>query len=106
MIMKAKLIKLFAGQNSNNPIRIPNDFFEKLEKNEDWELKARTDGRIMTKIPAREVWNQIAHEHGVVQHPGTQYDTTINEWHTCPNGGRIRASNPCGEYNFFRQHCL
>lgn len=89
-----------SGQNSNNSVRIPNDFFEKLEKNEDWELKARTDGRIMKKIPAKEVWNQISYAAWRCADPGTQYDTTINEWHTCPSGGRIRASNPCSEYMF------
>jgi len=89
-----------SGQNSNNSVRVPNDFFEKLEKNEDWELKARSDGRIMKKIPAREVWNQIAYAAWRCADPGTQYDTTINEWHTCPQGGRIRASNPCSEYMF------
>ncbi|HET9278954.1 MAG TPA: vitamin B12-dependent ribonucleotide reductase [Flavitalea sp.] len=92
--------KTVSGQNSNNSVRIPNDFFEKLEKNEDWELKARTDGRIMKKIPAKEVWNQISYAAWRCADPGTQYDTTINEWHTCPNGGRIRASNPCSEYMF------
>lgn len=89
-----------SGQNSNNSVRIPNDFFEKLEKNEDWELKARTDGRIMKKIPAREVWNQISYAAWRCADPGTQYDTTINEWHTSPKGGRINASNPCSEYMF------
>ncbi|HMH23312.1 MAG TPA: vitamin B12-dependent ribonucleotide reductase [Puia sp.] len=92
--------KTVSGQNSNNSIRIPNDFFEKLENNEDWELKARSDGRIMKRLPAREVWNQIAYAAWRCADPGTQYDTTINEWHTCPNGGRIRASNPCSEYMF------
>ncbi len=89
-----------SGQNSNNSVRIPNEFFEKLEKGEDWELKARTDGRVMKKIPAREVWNQIAYAAWRCADPGTQYDTTINEWHTCPEGGPIRASNPCSEYMF------
>ncbi|HYF29943.1 MAG TPA: vitamin B12-dependent ribonucleotide reductase [Chitinophagaceae bacterium] len=89
-----------SGQNSNNSIRIPNEFFEKLEKDEDWELKARMDGRVMKKIPARELWNQIAYAAWRCADPGTQYDTTINEWHTCPKGGRIRASNPCSEYMF------
>jgi ribonucleoside-diphosphate reductase alpha chain len=89
-----------SGQNSNNSIRIPNDFFHQLEKDEDWELKARSDGRVMKRIPAREVWNQIAYAAWRCADPGTQYDTTINEWHTCPNGGRIRASNPCSEYMF------
>ncbi|MFT4017166.1 MAG: vitamin B12-dependent ribonucleotide reductase, partial [Agriterribacter sp.] len=76
--------KTVSGQNSNNSIRIPNDFFEKLQHNEDWELKARTDGRIMKKIPATAVWNQIAYAAWRCADPGTQYDTTINEWHTSP----------------------
>ncbi|HMH34792.1 MAG TPA: adenosylcobalamin-dependent ribonucleoside-diphosphate reductase, partial [Puia sp.] len=92
--------KTVSGQNSNNSIRIPNEFFEKLDKGEDWELKARSDGRTMKKVPAKEVWNKIAYAAWRCADPGTQYDTTINEWHTCPNGGRIRASNPCSEYMF------
>ncbi|HLA53549.1 MAG TPA: hypothetical protein VK618_09605, partial [Flavitalea sp.] len=92
--------KTVSGQNSNNSIRIPDNFFEKLQSNDNWELKARSDGRIMKKIPAREVWNQIAYASWRCADPGTQYDTTINEWHTCPAGGRIRASNPCSEYMF------
>src|SRR4028119_706133 len=74
--------KTVSGQNSNNSIRIPNSFFEKLEKNEDWELKARTDGRVMKKIPSRELWNKIAYAAWRCADPGAQYDTTINEWHT------------------------
>ena len=89
-----------SGQNSNNSVRIPNSFFEKLEKGEDWELKARSDGRVMKKVPARELWNKIAYAAWRCADPGTQYDTTINEWHTCPEGGRINASNPCSEYMF------
>jgi ribonucleoside-diphosphate reductase alpha chain len=89
-----------SGQNSNNSVRIPNEFFEKLEKGEDWELKARTDGRTMKKIPSRELWNKIAYAAWRCADPGLQYNTTINEWHTCPQGGEIRASNPCSEYMF------
>jgi len=89
-----------SGQNSNNSVRIPNEFFKVLEEDGDWELKARTDGRVMKKVPAREVWNQIAYAAWRCADPGTQYDTTINEWHTCPEGGRINASNPCSEYMF------
>jgi len=89
-----------SGQNSNNSVRIPNSFFEKLEKDEDWELKARTDGRVMKKVPSRELWNQITYAAWRCADPGTQYNTTINEWHTCPEGGEIRASNPCSEYMF------
>ncbi len=89
-----------SGQNSNNSVRIPNEFFEKLEKDEDWELKARTDGHVMRKIPAKEMWNKIAYAAWRCADPGAQYNTTINEWHTCPKGGEIRASNPCSEYMF------
>ena len=89
-----------SGQNSNNSVRIPNSFFKALSENGNWELKARTDGRVMKSIPAREVWEQIANAAWRCADPGTQYDTTINEWHTCPKGGRINASNPCSEYMF------
>jgi len=89
-----------SGQNSNNSVRIPNEFFEKLENGEDWELKGRMDGRIMKKVPAKALWDKIAYAAWRCADPGTQYDTTINEWHTCPQGGRIRASNPCSEYMF------
>ncbi len=89
-----------SGQNSNNSVRIPNSFFDKLEKGEDWEMTARSDGRVMKKVPAKEMWNQIAYAAWRCADPGTQYNTTINEWHTCPEGGEIRASNPCSEYMF------
>jgi ribonucleoside-diphosphate reductase alpha chain len=89
-----------SGQNSNNSVRIPNEFFKVLEEGGDWELKARTDGRVMSKIPAAKVWNKISYAAWRCADPGTQYDTTINEWHTCPKGGRINASNPCSEYMF------
>jgi ribonucleoside-diphosphate reductase alpha chain len=89
-----------SGQNSNNSVRIPNSFFDKLKNGEDWELTARMDGRVMKKVPAKELWNQIAYAAWRCADPGTQYNTTINEWHTCPEGGEIRASNPCSEYLF------
>jgi ribonucleoside-diphosphate reductase alpha chain len=89
-----------SGQNSNNSVRIPNSFFKVLEEDGEWELKGRMDGRVMKKFPARELWNKIAYAAWRCADPGTQYDTTINEWHTCPAGGPIRASNPCSEYMF------
>jgi len=89
-----------SGQNSNNSVRIPNLFFEKLKNDDDWELTGRMDGRVMKRIPARELWNQISYAAWRCADPGTQYNTTINEWHTCPAGGEIRASNPCSEYMF------
>jgi len=92
--------KTVSGQNSNNSVRIPNSFFKALEEDTDWELKSRTDGTIMKKVKARDLWSQINHAAWRCADPGTQYDTTINEWHTCPEGGPIRASNPCSEYMF------
>lgn len=89
-----------SGQNSNNSVRIPNEFFEALEQGKDWELKARTDGRTMKTIPAKELWDMIGDAAWACADPGVQYDSTINEWHTCPEGGRINASNPCSEYMF------
>ena len=89
-----------SGQNSNNSVRIPNSFFHRLAEDGDWELKARMDGRTMKTIKAKDLWDQIAYAAWRCADPGTQYDTTINEWHTCPQGGRINASNPCSEYMF------
>lgn len=89
-----------SGQNSNNSVRIPNDFFKAVDEDGDWELKARSDGRTMKTIKARQLWDQINYAAWRCADPGTQYDTTINEWHTCPEGGPIRASNPCSEYMF------
>ncbi len=95
-----KAYQTVSGQNSNNSIRIPNQFFEALEKDGDWELKRRTDSKVTKKIKARELWDKIAWAAWICADPGTQYDTTINEWHTCPEDGRINASNPCSEYMF------
>ena len=92
--------KTVSGQNSNNSVRIPNEFFHALEADGDWELKARSDGRTMKKIKAKKLWNDINYAAWRCADPGTQYNTTINEWHTCPEGGSIRASNPCSEYMF------
>ena len=89
-----------SGQNSNNSVRIPNEFFERLAKGEDWELTGRQDGKVMKKVSAKALWDKISYAAWRCADPGTQYDTTINEWHTCPKGGRIRASNPCSEYMF------
>src|SRR5436190_1682099 len=89
-----------AGQNSNNSVRIPNTFFDALHSDGDWDLIARTDGRVMEKVKARDMWNLINEAAWSCADPGVQFDTTINEWHTCPEDGRINASNPCSEYLF------
>jgi ribonucleoside-diphosphate reductase alpha chain len=89
-----------SGQNSNNSIRIPNSFFKALENDEDWNLVGRGNGQTMKSIKASQLWDKIGFAAWACADPGTQYDTTINEWHTCPEGGRINASNPCSEYMF------
>ena len=84
-----------SGQNSNNSVRIPNQFFDALDRDADWELIRRTDGKVAKKVPARALWDKISYAAWACADPGLQYDTTINEWHTCPQDGRINASNPC-----------
>jgi len=89
-----------SGQNSNNSVRVSNDFFNALDSNTNWNLVNRTDGQIYKEVPAQKLWNDIAMSAWVSADPGIQYDTTINEWHTCPSSGKINASNPCSEYMF------
>src|ERR671925_380925 len=85
-------------QNANNSVRVTDEFMERAERGEEWELKARVDGGANEMVDARDVLNQIADAAWRCADPGVQYDTTINEWHTCPVSGRINASNPCSEY--------
>ena len=89
-----------AGQNSNNTVRVTDDFLRRVETGADWNLVRRTDGKVSKTLPARELWDRIAHAAWASADPGLQYDTTINDWHTCPESGRINASNPCSEYMF------
>ncbi len=89
-----------AGQNSNNSVRIPDSFFDAVDSNGMWETKYRTTGEIASSIDANELWNDVAYAAWRCADPGVQYDSTINDWHTCPGAGRINASNPCSEYMF------
>ncbi len=89
-----------SGQNSNNTVRVSDDFLQRVLDDGDWDLIRRTDGKIAKTIKARDLWEQIGHAAWASADPGIQYDTTINEWHTCPASGRINASNPCSEYMF------
>ncbi|HUM40872.1 MAG TPA: vitamin B12-dependent ribonucleotide reductase [Nitrospira sp.] len=95
-----KAYQTVSGQNSNNSVRIPNAFFDALERDGEWELRRRIDGKVSKTLKARDLWDKIAWAAWICADPGTQYDTTINEWHTCPEDGRINASNPCSEYMF------
>ncbi len=89
-----------SGQNSNNSVRIPDDFFKALNEGGNWALRARTDGRVMKEIDAQKMWDKIGYAAWACADPGVQFNTTINDWHTCPAGGPINASNPCSEYMF------
>src|SRR4029077_13568885 len=89
-----------AGQNSNNSVRVSNGFLERVKAGGSWDLIRRTDGKIAKSLPARQLWDHIGHGAWASADPGLQFDTTINEWHTCAASGRINASNPCSEYNF------
>ncbi|MBU2259517.1 vitamin B12-dependent ribonucleotide reductase [Patescibacteria group bacterium] len=99
-----------SGQNSNNSVRVPHAFFEQVEKDGEWNLYWRTELKSAAKasrtpqscktLKARDLWEKIGYAAWACADPGVQYDTTINDWHTCPKDGRINASNPCSEYMF------
>jgi ribonucleoside-diphosphate reductase alpha chain len=90
-----------SGQNSNNSVRVPSDFIDAVRQDGDWHLRWRTDRNHISKtLKARELWEQVAGAAWGCADPGVQYDTIINDWHTCPQDGRINASNPCSEYMF------
>lgn len=89
-----------SGQNSNNSVRIPNGFFRSLKNGSNWDLTSRITGKAIKSISSQKLWDDIAFAAWACADPGVQFDSTINEWHTCPEGGRINASNPCSEYMF------
>jgi len=89
-----------SGQNSNNSVRVPNSFFAAVENDTDWAMTSRTTGKTVKTAKAKDLWDDICEAAWNSADPGLQYDTTINEWHTCPADGRINASNPCSEYMF------
>ncbi len=99
-----------SGQNSNNSVRVAHSFFQSLEDNGDWNLYWRTEkkkakaeareAKPCKTMKARDLWDQVSYAAWSCADPGVQYDTTINDWHTCPTDGRINASNPCSEYMF------
>ncbi|MEQ1567630.1 MAG: vitamin B12-dependent ribonucleotide reductase [Myxococcota bacterium] len=89
-----------SGQNSNNSVRIPNAFMDAVLRDEPWRLTRRTDGKVAKTLRAQDLWEQVSYAAWACADPGVQFDTTINDWHTCPADGRINASNPCSEYMF------
>src|SRR3954471_15672624 len=90
-----------SGQNSNNSVRVTDEFLKAVESDADWDLFWRTKpGRIAKTVKARDLWEKIGHAAWACADPGLQYHTTVNDWHTCPASGPIRGSNPCSEYMF------
>lgn len=89
-----------SGQNSNNSVSITDDFLRAVENDGTWNLTARKDGKVLKTVKARDLWEQIGHAAWASADPGLHFNTTMNDWHTSPAGGRIRASNPCSEYMF------
>ena len=89
-----------SGQNSNNSIRVTDAFLKAVEQDGDWELLNRRDGTVAKTIKARDLWEQVGHAAWACADPGIQYHDTVNAWHTCPEDGAIRGSNPCSEYMF------
>ena len=89
-----------SGQNSNNTVRVDDAFMAAVLEKRDWPLRRRTDGKVAKTLKAHELWGRLANAAWASADPGIQFDTTINDWHTCPNSGRINASNPCSEYMF------
>ncbi len=89
-----------SGQNSNNSVRVTDDFLNAVESGSEWELKSRVENNTVKTIKARDLWDKIGESAWQCADPGLQFDTTINDWHTCPQSGRINASNPCSEYMF------
>jgi len=89
-----------AGQNSNNSVRVTDGFLKAVEAGSKWDLTYRKNGKVAKTLDARELWEKIGYAAWASADPGLQYHTTVNDWHTCPASGEIRASNPCSEYMF------
>ncbi len=89
-----------SGQNSNNSVRVTDDFLNAVDADADWQLTSRLGKKVTKTIKARDLWEQIGYAAWASADPGIQFHTTINDWHTCPASGEIRASNPCSEYMF------
>jgi ribonucleoside-diphosphate reductase alpha chain len=89
-----------SGQNSNNSVSITDDFLRSVEQDGDWDLIERTTGKVHKTVKSQDLWEKIGHAAWASADPGLHFNTTMNDWHTSPAGGRIRASNPCSEYMF------
>ncbi len=89
-----------SGQNSNNSIRVTDDFLKSVREDGDWDLINRVDGKTAKTVKSRDLWEKVGHAAWACADPGIQFHDTVNAWHTCPEDGEIRGSNPCSEYMF------
>jgi ribonucleoside-diphosphate reductase alpha chain len=89
-----------SGQNSNNTVRVTDAFLRAVLGDGDWHLTSRREGKVIKTVKARDLWEKVSYAAWACADPGIQFHTTVNDWHTCPAGGEIRASNPCSEYMF------
>ena len=89
-----------SGQNSNNSVRVTDAFLRAVLEDGDWQLTSRREGKVIKTVKARALWEKVSYAAWACADPGIQFHTTVNDWHTCPAGGPIRASNPCSEYMF------
>ncbi len=92
--------KTVSGQNANNSVRVPDQFMKAVEEDKIWKLRSPITGKVLKEIPAKEIWKNIISSAWFCADPGLQFSDTIQDWHTCPGEGEIRASNPCSEYLF------
>jgi ribonucleotide reductase alpha subunit len=95
---EGEAIETVSGQNSNNSVRVTDEFMRLVDEDGDWNLTERTTGKVIKTVKARKLWNDICLAAWACADPGVQFDTTINRWNTCPEDGRIRGANPCSEY--------
>ena len=98
--------KTVAGQNSNNSVRVSDEFMHAVEKDAKWQTKARTDGRVIDTYEAKTLWKMVAQAAWACADPGVQYDTTINDWHTCANTDKIHASESVLGVHVLERHGL
>ncbi len=89
-----------SGQNSNNSVRVTDQFLKAVESNGKWDLTFRKNRKVANTVDARDLWEKIGYAAWACADPGLQFHTTVNDWHTCPASGEIKASNPCSEYMF------
>ena len=98
--MEGEAFRTVSGQNSNNSVRVTDDFLHRVLNNDDWELRSRIGGRVVETLKAKDLWREMARAAWECADPGVQFHDTIQKWHVCPNSGEIRSSNPCSEYMF------